>query len=346
MSARSFARLELSGDASERGYQHGEALKHSIAETVDYYREIFRLSEDSVKKHARYFSDLIAGFKADYFVEIEAIARAADIPTYWVVAINARTEMLSLLKTEPQECTTLCLPEQQWLMQNWDWGKPLESLTHIIRIEQSNGTIIETVCEPGMLGKIGLNNHGLGVCLNILTINRPLSGLPVHILLRSVLDCENTHQVRELVTRYGAGKASNLMVCDHRGDAFNIEFADERQFLFESAVTPLIHTNHYLGEQINPPGELEFKSSYTRYHRASEILDSMLTDDQDPELIGRTLLSDTATNPLPIFRRYIPEATVGLLGTICTVLMDLKQRTLWVRKGSVAENPFQQYRAG
>ena len=67
----------------------------------------------------------------------------------------------------------------------------------------------QMITEPGIIGKIGLNSSGLGVCLNILRINKRLDGVPVHIVLRAVLDATNINDALDRAKASGQGKASN-----------------------------------------------------------------------------------------------------------------------------------------
>jgi hypothetical protein len=53
----------------------------------------------------------------------------------------------------------------------------------------------------------------------------------------------------------------------------------------------------------------------------------------------RILLDDTDPE-LPICRKYIPGKTKELVGTVCTVLMDLNQEVMHITKGSPLHNPF------
>ena len=53
------------------------------------------------------------------------------------------------------------------LAQNWDWHPDLSAST-VIWIVEHDDSWFATLTEAGILAKIGLNDAGLGVCLNIL----------------------------------------------------------------------------------------------------------------------------------------------------------------------------------
>jgi isopenicillin-N N-acyltransferase-like protein len=72
----------------------------------------------------------------------------------------------------PNECTSLFCPTNGILAQNWDWDKTLESLMFVQKITRPDRHQLIQLTEPGILGKIGMNSAGLGVCLNILSTGR------------------------------------------------------------------------------------------------------------------------------------------------------------------------------
>src|SRR5918994_7220262 len=116
--------------------------------------------------------------------EIDAIARGADVDPHFLRAANARTEILN----GADECSVQ--GAGGLLAQNWDWHPDLAESTVIHIVEHGDQQWFATVTEAGILAKIGLNRHGLGVCLNILrtTADGGTDGTPIHLLLRQLLE--------------------------------------------------------------------------------------------------------------------------------------------------------------
>ncbi len=336
-----FTQITISGTAYERGFQHGEQLKPSIRKTIEFYHSIFDLPEADIFRHASHFLNLIQTFNAEYMDEINGIAEGADIDPLWIVALNARTEILSYKTTfTSNECTSVYFPQMSILGQNWDWGRALEPLTILMKIIQPSGHIIRMITEPSIIGKIGMNSVGLGVCLNILSLGKKLHGLPVHIVLRALLDCRSLNEAMSLLEKHGDGKASNIIVSDANGNGFDIEFCGDRFFLLEPENDFLLHTNHYLGEVINPPNSPEFLSSYTRFHRAAFVLKG---DNEKSVSSMCELLSDESNEKLPIYRGYGAYDFVHELGTVCSVVMSLAEQKMFIRKGKAADARFFEY---
>ena len=204
-----------------------------------------------------------------------------------------------------------------------------------------DGHSILMITEPGMIGKIGMNSAGLGVCLNILTLARLLDGLPVHIILRAILNCKSLAQVNSLLARHSAGKASNIMVADAGGNGFDMEFCAENSYRIEPASDYLLHTNHYLDEVINSAQDPDFFSSYARFNKATQIL----SDNKERSVSAMCdLLSDESDGCLAIYREYMPDDSVQELGTICTIVMELAQQKMHIRKGKGPNATFIEYR--
>ena len=335
-----FPLITISGGPFERGYQHGEQLSAEIAETIDFYRTIFELSEAEILNQARFFQNLIIAFDPAYMEEIKGIAQGAGVDPLWIVALNARTEILSHKAGASHECTSIYFSEPSILGQNWDWGRALESLTVLMKIVQPDGHQILMLTEPGIIGKIGMNNCGLGVCLNILTLGKLLDGLPVHIVLRAILDCKSLARVESLLAQYGAGKASNILIADASSNGFDIEFCSENAYRLEPGSGYLLHTNHYLGSKINSAQDPYFSSSYARFDKATRIV----CDNKERSVTTMCdLLSDDSDPVLPIYREYLPDQSVHELGTICTIVMELVKRKMHVRKGKGPQAKFSEY---
>ena len=335
-----FPEITVSGTAYQRGYKHGTQLKAQIAQSLEFYRSIFAMPDEEILQHATIFRSAIESFSTDYFEELEGIAQAAGVDPLWVVALNARTEILSQRNVVTNECTSLYFQETSILGQNWDWGRALEPLTVLMKVEQPDGHIICMITEPGIIGKIGVNNSGVGVCLNILNADEPCNGLPVHIVLRALLDCKSMAEVDIVLDRHAAGKASNIIVADKNGNGFDLELCGDRQFRLTPESGYLLHTNHYLGERINSPDNPDFFSSFARFNTATEWLQK--NTDRSVAAMCR-LLSDDSHTELPIYREYVPEKTVRELGTICTIVMDLNTQTILLRKGKEAGAQFYEY---
>ena len=336
-----FRLIELKGDAKQRGHQHGSALSSEISQAIEFYRSIFRLSDDRIFELAEFFQNKIKQFNVEYFIEMNAIAESAEVDPLWIVALNSRTEILSShLSISPTECTSVCFVEAGLLGQNWDWASALEPLLVLMRIEREDGHVVRMVTEPGILGKIGMNNQGLGVCLNILMANRALEGIPVHIMLRSLLDCDCYEAAIELIRKESTGKASHILMADSQGNACGIEFNSDEYYQLEPKKQCILHANHYLGASVSNAKDPELQSSYARQQTAQEFLNINSSRDR---VTMQNLLSDDSHPTLPIYRYYVEDELIQDAGTVCTIVMDLLEQQIHLRKGKHENSEFVTY---
>jgi len=199
--------ISLSGRPEEIGRQHGQLLAEQIHRNIDFYKSIFLKSfgdESQILSAARHFKDSIQAYNPNYVLEIDNIALGAAVSEpLWLYAINSRTE-LSMLNGL-QECTAIVCPRKNYLAQTWDWAQKLEGSFFIMKISFPDGHQILQLSEAGMIGKIGLNNQGLGVTLNYLYDEHvDFSTVPIHILLRQVLECRTLEEAQNAARRSGS----------------------------------------------------------------------------------------------------------------------------------------------
>ncbi|MHA2038657.1 MAG: C45 family autoproteolytic acyltransferase/hydrolase [Promethearchaeota archaeon] len=340
-----FPVVDLTGSPEEIGAQHGKLLKNRINQVIEFYCDVTKkLDEDGrennqklILNSARNFKNIIQTYNPEYSVEIESIAEASDVDPLWIYAINSRSEIMSNMENGSTECTALYFKNPRILGQNWDWASDLEDLAFIMRLTKPDGHKIIQVTEPGMIGKIGFNNSGLGVCLNFLRVDEELNGLPIHIILRAMLDSKSIGEAKILAKNVGKGRSGNILMGDKNGNYQDIEFGGSEVYFLDTEKNYFIHTNHFLkNDELNLNPELSL-SSFNRYKIANKLTNSHETHSL---ALMKSILLDDTDSELPICRKYIPGVRMEEVGTVCTILMDLNQEVMHITKGSPLHNPF------
>jgi isopenicillin-N N-acyltransferase-like protein len=270
-------------------------IQHSV---ITYARLFAACGIDwaSACERAMRFEPVIEQVDADLMAELRGMAQGSGQSLGSLMALNCRTEILppTFFTDEPQlahaalaanraaglpdwladapwdgalkdgECTAMGVTAaasrtgQAWLAQNWDWmGRQREALV-LLHTQGPSGQSITTLTEAGMLAKIGINQSGFALGLNILRSKRDGSrlGVPVHVLLRHLLDCRSVARARErlhaLQTELGLGfgAASNVPCADAEGQAACFEVSPAGW----AEVTPtqgvVVHTNHFVCESL------------------------------------------------------------------------------------------------
>ncbi|KAL8277429.1 hypothetical protein RQP46_010151 [Phenoliferia psychrophenolica] len=108
------------------------------------------------------------------------------------------------------------------------------------------------VTEAGIIGKIGMNEHGVCVTLNAIrstSLDRSL--LPLHLFLRTLLEQPSLSSCLALISSLpGLASTCHILIADPTG-AMGIEAAPQGFALLKPDATGCVtHTNHFLDEVI------------------------------------------------------------------------------------------------
>lgn len=343
-------RIHLSAPATpaERGEELGAAHAEEIALTLERYRMLFaQLAGEPVDLHGAGAQALeaIEAFAPEAAAEIRGIAGGAGLEPGEVAALNARTEILAGLgASPPAECTTVVSIDHTagsvLTMQTWDWHELLADSWLAWTIEHPDGHVVHTVTEYGILGKIGVSTHGIGLHLNILRHSGDGGriGVPVHVLARTVLDRARTPG--EAVALLGAAETSASSAITLVGDgprgttAVTAEVASVGpRFVAPSERGLLLHTNHFLDPHLAAGDEAPHwaPDSYLRLEALRRRLHEGVP--RNREGLRATLCDHSAGAP-SICSHADPDAVLGdQWATLATISLEVAGGSLWVHAG-------------
>lgn len=335
-----FPVIKIQGGAEDRGRQQGLVLRERIHKTVEFYQGQFLQPEEQIFEIASQFRSSTQAFSSDLYLEIEALAQAAEVDPLWIYALNGRTELLSL---NPMECTSLAFREHALIGQNWDWDIATEELAVILDIQKEDGHRIMTMTEPGMIAKIGMNNRGLGVCINFMDIRdyQPY-GPPLHVIIRAILDSKTMKEALSMVKPQLPGKVGNIMISNGNGDIEDIELAGN-EFFSIPVGDRFVHTNHFLADVEYDP--LFFPNTIGRYNRAKELLTAL----DNPSIKSmKHILKDRGDKDHPICRKRYSHTLLSDDSsiTVSTIIMDLRNLQFHITRGNPYDNPFSVFSLG
>lgn len=327
----------LEGDATARGHAHGRIRREAIEQAIDIYTGLFAQPESTLIERAAHFASVTRAWSPELAEEMDATADGAGVSRHWIHALNARSELVSGPAAEAGECTAVFLAERGLLGQTWDWLEVLEPLIAVLDIRHPDGHRVLTLSEPGIVGKIGLSSAGLGVCLNFLRSPHRLTGVPVHALLRGILDLRSPDDLEPWLQAAGNGRSAHVLVGNATGEGIGLEFTGKTCHRLQPEAGVLSHTNHFLRETFEAgPG---MPNSKARLARACELtgpgdwaaLRGILSDCEDPE------------HPVTVSWRQMPGWNFGLMGTVCAVAMDLRDGVMEVRRGPGSHTAWQRF---
>lgn len=320
--------IQTGGDHVRIGLDHGRAAAGKIRRNVEFYREFISTltpeADGKLEQLAQHFGKVIKANAPLIAQEIEAIAEGAGLAPRWLYMLNARSEILA--QTLP-ECTSVFSPESGVLAQNWDFAPEMQDATVLLDIAFEDGLKVLTVTEAGMVGKIGMNSRGVGVCLNMLHTERNVTGEPIHVLLRTLMQADDLAAARARIAAAGAGRSGNVLVGTAHEGGLNVEFLGGRMQQSDIVDRPFVHTNHPLNEPLRE--EDIFQNSLHRYETAKALT-------ADGAALGveqaNRLLSDQSNPQHPVCAPF--RTLDGFeFGTVLTVVMELRAGKLHLREG-------------
>lgn len=355
--------VRVEGTALQRGRQYGEETRDRVRISIDAYREVFnrytgwdwpKVIEEAVR-----FRQPIAAFRPSYLDEVRGIADGAGVAEEDILAINVRTEVMFAAKARlvdgsvrsVGECSAFAVvPDESsnghtLIGQNWDWLLHSFETVVVLEANQEEAPSFVTVVEAGLLAKTGLNSSGLGVCTNALVTkdDAGLPGIPFHIILRALLDCENLPDALVALQAGFRSSSANYMVATSEGTAVDIEAAPgdfSRLFLQFPEKGVLLHTNHFTSDRFegSDVSMWVMPDSPFRLDRLAREVGKL--DKLSVDAIQR-LLADHTNHPSGICCH--PDARLDLYdqgATVASVIMDLEDRIMWLADGQPCTNPY------
>ncbi len=360
-----FPHIRIRGAPREIGRQYGEQAVERIRGSIDAYHKVFsdlaRLEWPQVTEYAMRFEQPIGRFSGRCLEEMRGIADGAEVPFANILAINVRTEIMfsarARLASESSrmlaECSSFAvLPSTSrghtLLGQNWDWLPHTFDTVVVLEVEQETGPNFVSVVEAGLMAKIGMNSSGLGVATNALVTDEDQGapGVPYHVLLRALLDCENMSDALAVLQCGTRSSSANYLLAHRDGLVVDVEAAPGdfgQLFLSFPVGQVLVHANNFIsprftGRDVSVWAMPDSPIRQNRLQRAVEAPGFVPSIDA-----FRSLLSDHANYPSAICchpdQRMAPHDQGA---TVASVLMDLNARKLWLADGPPCTTPYRE----
>ena len=224
------------------------------------------------------------------------------------------------------------------MAQNWDFHPDLAASRLVWTVERREGWFA-TFTEAGIVAKIGLNAFGLAVGLNFLASSADggIDGVPIHVLLRMLLDsCGDQRAAERLIEslRVSASACVSVVTAGEEGPGAAASY--ELSPLGARTVTAdehgvLAHTNHFLASQAARDLVLDGPGAGSTLRRLAQVRAGLRRLRGDSALEDlRALLSTEEAEP--VYRR--DEGTgpwVERTATLATIVCDVGARRIWIR---------------
>lgn len=358
--------VKVQGDNTTSGKMAGALSSTRIAHSIETYKKTFDLCNirwpDAINKAGRHKA-VIQQYTPHLLDELHGLSIGSGVALNSLLALNCRTEILppdflkqamasegiddSTVDTHANECTSLAIARKDapvWLAQNWDWVSLQREGLIVLHATPDNAPAYITVTEAGMLAKIGINEHGFGVSLNILRSNNDgqSEGMPVHFLLRALLECRSVKEACEFALQLPYASSSNIMIADKSGEIASLEISPDGCKILPPTEGQMCHTNHFIDQDFaaNDAGIVGNTSTVNRLDTAQQHLSGIKNFSDIKKLLSDT--SDGLESICRFAHQGLPE--IAQIETVVAVAMNLTEHTLWVSAAQPSITDFTEHK--
>jgi isopenicillin-N N-acyltransferase-like protein len=221
----------------------------------------------------------------------------------------------------------------------WEYRQQHNLVT--LHITQPGKPSISIITEGGIIGKIGLNSAGVGVCLNAIRAKGiDFTRLPTHLALRTALESRSRLEAVSALEAVGVGTSCHILVGDVTGGT-GLEFSHADLKILETQDGKLCHSNHFVvshstGDGVPIRESVFLDDSKFRLSRMGELLEIAERKGLAPTVeTVEEQLNDEENYPTAINRACRPGNEVS---TLFSIVMDLTTKTARVRVGRPTES--------
>jgi isopenicillin-N N-acyltransferase-like protein len=347
--------VHLEGPPFERGVTYGRTLKAEINELVALWKQHLAgttgmAADDFI---ARFLSQTdyvsaIERYTPDLLEEVKGIAVGSGLDADTMFTFQLLDELILNSRDVAAHCSAIGVDRtagKPTLMgQNWDIEGYVHGFQTVLHIRDAS-TDIESYlfAYAGLLAAFGVNNRGVGVCLNSMPIlSYAREGLPVAYVIRGILAAPTGDDAVRFATSVQHASPQNYLIGDpEKVVDLECSSGEVERLPANGAPGVVFHTNHpienddYSSEYLNillerERGErsdedlhaaVEFleANSGTRLEGLQQQLDSLPAGAVTAERI-KTILASHVSAEHPICMDLIDEDT---LASIVSTVMEL-----------------------
>ena len=341
--AQRYRQIEVGGTPYDMGTQIGEAARDEIRGFNDIalqrVQKTMAVSRRSALETAAACIPLAQAYAADMVEELRGMAFSSGVSLEELMLLQIRNQ---LQPDGDAGCTSFAAPSADATIvgQNWDNDPALDPFTVVLVRRPAGKPALMNVTQAGLIAYIGLNEAGLGVCMNTLPApSRPL-GVPHYFTVRGIYEADSLEGAVEAVRRAQRAIPANLMLSTPQGPADLEITLDDVYVLRDRGDGVVLHTNHCLHPDLVPVNEHfpELIQSGPRLERIGDLLRAAGDLDQMKEA-----LRDHQGHPHSICRHPNDHPENGFWVSVLSVLIEAEAGCMHISRGNPCENPYETY---
>lgn len=345
-------RISLFGNPKTIGEQHGKEGKNEVIHSLETYERLFwdyaGINWKKARERALFHLQAIERYDSDLVEEMEGLASGAGVDFEDILVLNARSEIALTSVQIFDGCTAVAVTPPAspvtLLGQNWDWKARQKDSLLLLQIEEPTKPRITMVTEGGIIGKIGCNSAGIGVCLNALLTTAWSDSVPIHLGLRAILKSFTIGEAISKVSGRQMASAANFLVASDEGEgramAVDIEVSPQGAEVMFSVDGFIYHTNHicsnHLKNKVNDMYSNVIQDSIVRYNRVEQLFHKARRERETiTEETLRVWFSDHFNYPDAICRHENKRLPQSLrMKTVFSIIMNLSEKKVFIGEGN------------
>jgi hypothetical protein len=339
--------ITLTGDPFERGRGHGQALRAEVQAHLAAW--LGSLAEAGIGEPRAYVAGMLAAtafrpaierHTPDLWQEVQGIAAGAEVAPDLLFGLQLLDEEWAYRVRlgrdgKLEKCSSVAIVPASgptWIGQNMDLGGYTEGFAALLAPAAAPGAPADLVFTlAGMIGLMGTNAAGVGVCVNSLPqLPSAPKGLPVAFVLRRLLQASSLTEAADLVLSLPHATNQHYLIAGP-GGARSFEASAAGVTEYRSPWPDrVLHTNHPLAAEGAPETEAARANSVARL----SALEARLSGGEPGlEALQAALSScDDPQNPVCRVRRQPGGLAAFTTGSMISVLSPGRVES-WVSPG-------------
>ena len=345
-----YREIEVGGTSFDMGRQIGEVARDEIrgfaAIALERVNKTMKVSRHRALETAAASFKYVEGYSADMLEELRGMAETSGVAVEELMLLQVRNQ---LQPDADAGCTSFAVAPQasveQHAMvgQNWDNDPALDPFTVVLTRRPTGKPAFMSVTQAGLIAYIGLNDRGIGVCMNTLPApNRPL-GVPHYFTVRGIFEADSLDGAVEAVARAERAIPANIILSTPQGPADLEVTVDDVYVLRDEGQGYVTHTNHCLHPDLlsvndDFPDLIESTPRKLRIEKIFGEVGGQLSME-----VMQAALKDHENYPKSMCRHPNEHPTNGYWVSVFSVIIEADAGRMHLTRGNPCENPYETY---
>ncbi len=348
MSNTRFREIDVGGSFFEMGQQIGEAARDEIggfaAIALERMNQTICVSREKAFSIARQSFAFVESYAPHLIEELKGMAHSSGVSIDDLMMLQIRNQLRA---DADAGCTSFALksPTGQTSVvgQNWDNDPALTPYTVVLKRRPKDKPALMTITQAGLIAYIGLNDVGIGICLNTLPApSRPL-GVPHYFTVRGIYETTSLSGAVDAVKRAQRAIPANIILSTPQGPADLEVTVDDVHVITDQGAGVVTHTNHCEHPDLQPingqfPDLIQSRARKVRIQKLFGNINRPMVIDS-----LKNALRDHENHPRSICRHPNEDAQTGYWATVFSVLIEPDTGCMHISRGNPCEQPYEVY---